>query len=226
MSSIKNVSKNIASLTLAEGVTRICTFLLYIYIVRVLGVTSFGELAFATSVMSFFIFFADFGLTTLGIREIARHKQEMDRYGTNVLLFYVLFSLVLIILLVVFLLFMPISYTLKVLTFFYGLGLIPLALDMSYLFQAHEKMEYVLVGKTVNQGVYLVIGLALITLFKNVIFVPIAVFISGVGGALVTYVLLKKIVHFKLKKPDPQIFKVLILAAIPFVTTDIFVQSY
>ncbi|HYT02324.1 MAG TPA: flippase, partial [Candidatus Acidoferrum sp.] len=226
MSSTKKVSKNIASLTIAEGVTRICAMLLFIYIVRVLGVTSFGELAFATSVIGFFSFFADFGLTTLGTREIARHNKEADSHGTNILLFQVLFTLLLIILLGVLLLFMPISYILKVITFLYGLGLIPLALDMSYIFQAYEKMEYVLVGKTVNQGVYLILGLALITLFKNVVFVPIAALISGVGGAIVTYVLLKKIVHFKLNKPDPEIFKLLIIAAIPFVTSEILVQIY
>src|SRR2546422_1732091 len=202
----KKVSKSFASLTIAEGVTRICAMLLFIYIVRTLGVTSLGELAFATSVIGFFSFFADFGLTTLGIREIARHKKEADSYGTNILLFQVLFTLLLIILLGVLLLFMPISYTLKVITFLYGLGLIPLALDMSYIFQAHEKMEYVLVGKTVNQGAYLILGLALITLFKNVIFVPIAALISGVGGAIVTYVILKKIVNFKPKKPDTSVF--------------------
>ncbi len=226
MSAIKKVSKNFASLTLAEGVTRICTILLYIYIVRVLGATSFGELAFATSVMSFFIFFADFGLTTLGIREIARHKQDTETYGTNILVFQVLFSLLLIMLLGVFLLFMPLSYTLKVITFLYGLVLIPLALDMSYIFQAYEKMEFVLVGKTINQGVYLILGLALIILFKNVVFIPIAVFVSGIGGAIVTYVLLKKIVHFKLKKPDPKLFKLLVIAAIPFVTSEILIMIY
>ena len=150
--STKKVSKNFASLTLAEGVTRACAILLFIYTARVLGVTSFGELAFATAVISFFTFFADFGLTTLGIREIARHKKETDSYGTNILLFQVLFTLFLLMLLGVLLLFMPIGNTLKVITFFYGLGLIPLALDMSYIFQAHEKMEYVLVGKTVNEG--------------------------------------------------------------------------
>src|SRR6266513_4707149 len=206
MSTTKKVSKNFAYLTIAEGVTRTCAILLFIYIARVLGVTSLGELAFATSVISFFTFFADFGLTTLGIREIARHKQETDSYGTNILLFQVLFILLLIILLGVLLLFMPIGNTLKVITFFYGLGLIPLALDMSYIFQAHEKMEYVLIGKAVNQGAYLILGLALITLFKNVVFVPIAALISGVGGAIVTYAILKKVLNFKLKKPNPKTF--------------------
>src|SRR5579863_1097145 len=225
-STIKRVSKNFASLTIAEGVTRICTLLLFIYIARVLGVTAFGELAFATAVIGFFTFFADFGLTTLGIREIARHKKETDSYGTNILLFQVLFTLFLLILLGVFLPSMPISYTLKVITFFYGLGLIPLALDMSYIFQAHEKMEYVLVGKAANQAAYLILGFALITLFKNVVFVPIAALVSGVGGATVTYVLLTKIINFRLKKPDPKNFKLLIIAAIPFVTSEILIMIY
>src|SRR5205807_3802313 len=85
MSTIKKVSKNFAALSIAEGVTRTCAILLFIYIARVLGVTSLGELAFATSVISFFTFFADFGLTTLGIREIARCKTETDSYGTTIL---------------------------------------------------------------------------------------------------------------------------------------------
>src|SRR6266516_4791922 len=157
---------------------------------------------------------------------MSTNKKETDSYGTNILLFQVLFTLLLIILLGVLLLFVPISYTLKVITFFYGLGLIPLALDMSYIFQAHEKMEYVLVGKTVNQGAYLILGLALITLFKNVVFVPIAALIRGVGGAIIIYVILKKILNFKLKKPDTKIFKMLVIAAIPFVTSEILIQIY
>ncbi|HYT43260.1 MAG TPA: oligosaccharide flippase family protein, partial [Methylomirabilota bacterium] len=175
---------------------------------------------------SCFTLFADFGLSGLGVREIARHKKETDSYGTNILIFQVFFTLLLIILLGVLLLFMPISYTLKVITFFFGLGLIPLALDMSYIFQAHQKMEYVLVGKAINQGAYLILGLILITFFKNVVFVPISALISGVGGAIITYVILKKIVNFKLKKPHTKIFKVLVIAAIPFVAAEILVQVY
>src|SRR5437588_5394069 len=133
ISTTKKISKNFASLTIAEGVTRTCAILLFIYTARVLGVTSLGELAFATSVISFFTFFADFGLTTLGIREIARHKKETDSYGTNILLFQVLFALLLLTLIGLLLFFLPLGNTLKVITFYYGLGIIPLALDMSYI---------------------------------------------------------------------------------------------
>jgi O-antigen/teichoic acid export membrane protein len=226
MNTARRVSKNFASLTLAEILTRVCAVLLLIYVVRVLGVTALGELAFATAVIGFLTFFADFGLTTLGIREIARKKQSTDSYGTNILLFQSIFTLFLIFILGVSLVFLPISHAIKIITLFYGLGLIPLALDMSYIFQAHQAMQYILIGKVVNQGTYLVLGVTLITLFRNVVFVPIAALIGGIAGAATTYLILGNVLHFRLTRPDTRTFKMLILAAVPFVASEILITIY
>lgn len=217
---------NFASLALAEGVSRGSGMVVFIIAARLLGVTAIGEIAFAISYVLMFTFVADFGLTTLAVREVARRKQGTDQYGTNVLIFQVLLSLLLITIASGILLFLPLSSPLKAVTFFYVLGLLPLALDMSYLFQAHEKMPYVLLSKTVSQGSYLVIGVTLILVFHSPIVVPIAALIGGLASAGLTYFMLHQVLHFKLSMPDTQFLRVLMISGIPFVSAEILVQVY
>ncbi len=226
MKTSQRLIKNFASLTAAEIITRLAATLLYVYIARTLGVTSFGQLAFATALMGFFNFFADFGMTTLGTREIARNKDRKDSYGTNILFFQLLLTIILIIILSLILVWIPITTKLKIITFFYGLGLIPLSLDMSYIFQAFEKMEYVLIAKIVNQFSYLLLGFFFISIFKDITFIPIAYCIGGVLGALTTYIILMRSLHFSLSQLDTALIKSLIITALPFVAAGLFGNIY
>src|SRR5262249_53991043 len=133
-SSKKVLALNFIYLAIAEGIARGAGLVLFVFMARVLGVTAIGDVAFASSFVLIFTFFADFGLTKLGIRNVARQKDETGSYGSSILLFQVLLALLLVVIAGEITYFMPIRDTLRLITFITALGLIPLALDMSYLF--------------------------------------------------------------------------------------------
>ena len=62
-------------------------FLTYPYVSRVLGVTGIGACNFVDSVINYFILFSTLGIDTLGVREIARHRNDkaaLDRTFSNI----------------------------------------------------------------------------------------------------------------------------------------------
>lgn len=46
------------------------------YVSRVLGATNLGKVNFASTVVNWFVLFAAFGVTTYGVREVAKIKKK------------------------------------------------------------------------------------------------------------------------------------------------------
>src|SRR5439155_18737402 len=75
---------NFASLDLAEVAAKLLGIGLTVYVTRSFGASAFGQLAFATALASYFALVPDFGLNTLGVREIARDRTRTSTYGTSI----------------------------------------------------------------------------------------------------------------------------------------------
>ena len=226
MNTNKRVLKNLFSLSIAEAFSRIFVTVLTIYVGRTLGVNTFGQLTFATAFIAYFNLFADFGLTILGIRQITSNKSDTNRYGTNILFLQTILAVFLLLLLAFVLLLIPLDGRTKIITFLFGLSIIPFALNMSYIFQAHEKMESVAIIRIISQFGYLIIGFFLIFTFQDIITLPIAQFITAMIATVVTYFLLKKQIKFVLQKVDLDFSKKLLKMAIPFLIGGAMIQIY
>lgn len=228
MNPSQKVFKNFISLFSGEVLGKFFSLLLYIYIANKLGVTSFGELSFATAYISFYNIFADFGLTMLGIREITRDKSKTNIFGTNILLIQILIVLVLFLILSISLIFIPIDLKLKIITIIFGLRMIPLAFDMSYIFQAHEKMEYVFTSKVISQLIYLLLGLFLISISNDIISMPISLLVGSTIGTIISYIFLKNklqlLIQFHLL--DKLIVKNFLYTSIPLFSASILAGVY
>ena len=226
MKTSNRLIKNFVSLSGAEIISRIVGAGLSIYIARLLGATAYGQLAFATAFISFFNIFADFGLTTLGIREIAKDKDKTNSYGSGIFFFQTLLAIALYIILTVIVILMPVSSLLKAIMLIFGLGMIPTALDMSYIFQAHERMEFIPIGRIISQCSYVILGFILITLTRNIIAVPIASTFSLFVVAVVAYIILHKHFAFYFERFSISQMKLLVIAAMPFVLSSLMGTIY
>lgn len=83
MSSLK---KNIFYSVLLVVANYVFPFLTYPYVSRVLGVTGIGACNFVDSIINYFILFSSLGIQSLGVREIAKHKDDkeaLDRTFSN-----------------------------------------------------------------------------------------------------------------------------------------------
>ncbi len=81
----QTIFKNTFWLFLAEFFRSGIRFLVQILIARKLGAEGFGLFAFALSFAGIFAFLADFGFSTLVLRNIARDKTEMKEYFDNII---------------------------------------------------------------------------------------------------------------------------------------------
>lgn len=220
------IIKNSLSLLASDTITRIFSTVLTIYAARTLGVKSFGELAFAAAFVSYFNVFADLGLTNFGIREIAKNKRETNLFATHILVLQISVSLFLFMLLVLILNLIPLDGKTKTMILLFGFGMIANAFNMSYLFQAHEKMSFIVYANSLSQIIYTLFGFILIYLYKDVLFLPVANLISLTAGSLALYFLLRKYIKLKWSKISYKKLAVITKAALPFLTGALMIHIY
>lgn len=72
----KHIRSNLLWNFVNEAVSRGTVFLVILYLARILGVESFGVFAFFQTIVFYFWYAADLGISVYGIREVARIKPE------------------------------------------------------------------------------------------------------------------------------------------------------
>lgn len=82
---VRTVARNTVWLLAAQGVTRGVSYGYTIVLARVLGVSDFGEYVFLVTFVTYFGLIADFGLSRLVTRDLARRPDRAERYVGNTL---------------------------------------------------------------------------------------------------------------------------------------------
>jgi len=76
----KSVSKNTAFLTSSYVLQKILSFVYFVLVARLIGITDLGKYTFALSFTTLFAVFVDFGLTNALIREGAKEAGNLAKY--------------------------------------------------------------------------------------------------------------------------------------------------
>lgn len=171
MGKLQTIAKNSAVLLLSQIISYTLTFFSTIYIARYLGTDGFGILSFALAFAGMVSIFADMGLNTLIVREVARNKSSTDKYLTNVLVIKTILAVFtfLTVSVVINLLNYPPETILIVYLLAFSIILNSIFGIFNSIFQAYEKMEYQAVGQILNSVTIFVIVLTAIYLNLNVI---------------------------------------------------------
>ncbi|MBI1936237.1 flippase [Candidatus Woesearchaeota archaeon] len=80
MATARRISSNMAALSFAELVSKLLQFAIMVYAARQLDKESFGVFSFALAFSFIAVIFADLGINTYLIREIARDKKRAAKY--------------------------------------------------------------------------------------------------------------------------------------------------
>ena len=75
----KKIIENYFFMTLLIFLNATFSLLLYPYLIRTLGASSYGIYIFITTVINYFIVFISFGFDLLGTRKIALHKDSIEQ---------------------------------------------------------------------------------------------------------------------------------------------------
>jgi len=144
MSTSRRIIANFLSLTTAEVVSKALQLLVFVYIARLLGKEDFGIFTFGFSFAMFISIVADFGLSTLLVREISRNLKKGSIYISNALTIKVLLSFCTLFITFVFLTVMGYSTKIKIVAFI----MVVFAIIQSYtelfyaVFRAFERMHF------------------------------------------------------------------------------------
>jgi O-antigen/teichoic acid export membrane protein len=145
MSSIKKNFLYDSILTVSGYIFTLVTFP---YVSRVLGVTNIGICNFVDSVINYFILFSMLGVSTIGIREIAKKKNdklELERSFSNIILINAIFTFIALIILVALIFIIPDFYKHKELMLIGAFKLIFNFFLVEWFYKGLEDFRYITV---------------------------------------------------------------------------------
>ena len=219
--------RNIFYKILSES-TRILPALLFIYIARKLGDEDFGKLSFAYSFAGICFIVADFGLSTLLIRNVSRQKELTREYVGNILTLKIVLSLICISVIGIFILFTDYpTDVIMILVIFGGVMFFKALIDFfCAVLNAHERMDIEAFLKGTNHILLFLSGIVVLVLgfglfgLANVFLV--VYLISSIIGFYIVYVSIVKI------RPsfDLRFWKHILRESLPLALTVIFTVIY
>jgi O-antigen/teichoic acid export membrane protein len=172
MGTVRRVVRNFLSVSFAEVILRGITFLVIVYLARILAPANFGKIGFAQAVIAYFLLPVNLGLTTLGVREVARNKDDIDKYASNIVTLRLMLALFSFCSLLVLVTFIHLSYEIKYLILVYGLTLFSSALLTEWLFQGIEKMQFMGIARVLDKLLYGVLIFLLIRSSQELLLIP------------------------------------------------------
>ena len=167
MNTTRRIAKNTAILSIAEIVSAIISLFFTMYVARYLGAEGFGTLSFALAFIAIFGVFTDIGLNQLMTREVARDKTLAPKYLGNIINLKAILAVVTFGLIAVTINLLYYPDQTKIVVYFIAGFLVSNTFSVMYysIFQAHERMEFITLGRVVN-AVLLLIG-ALLAVNQN-----------------------------------------------------------
>jgi len=137
------------------------------YLTRVLGPESFGKINFFLSFVQYFIIFANLGIQTYAVREIAKvrdNREKLDKVFSEIFSLYLVSNIVTSVIYLVFPLFLDKARNEFILFIIMGLMLLLNFMNISWLYVGIENFKYV----SLRNAVFKALSLVLIFLFVRI----------------------------------------------------------
>jgi O-antigen/teichoic acid export membrane protein len=185
----RRVARNTSFLTISQIISYAESLIYTILVARYLGPQGLGILNFGAALILVFSVFANFGLTTITTREVARDPSKASKYAANVLPIQLLFALLTIGLIVVFVNALGYSQQTIYVVYILSIGLIVSTLSSILLaiFQAFEQLEFQSIVWVIASVVQLCGAVIAIQLHVNVVVFALVSLLSGVAGLAYIY---------------------------------------
>ncbi|PIY97331.1 MAG: hypothetical protein COY66_00335 [Candidatus Kerfeldbacteria bacterium CG_4_10_14_0_8_um_filter_42_10] len=228
MSVVKKITKNTFWLAISSITSKLIGFGIVVLVARNLLSEGFGQYSFALSFGIIINVIADFGLSTLTNRDLARDRNQTKHYIENIIVIKTVLTAVAFALLVIILEFIDKPLYVKVIVFLASLYVVIESYNTFFyaVFRANEKMQFETISRILERG--LILGL--IALFFNlgygIFFVFVAYIVGELISMLVTAIIVyKKFCHFTFRIDLPQ-WKKFLKPSLFFALTNVFIIVY
>ncbi|MBN1580631.1 MAG: flippase [Anaerolineae bacterium] len=175
----RKIVRNFFSLAASSTLDRALRFVAYSYLARVLGVEAFGVNSFAYTAFMFFSGVGDFGIRTLGSREIATHKEDVKTYASNLWTMSLVLSVIAFVAMQIFAGVTEPRIEVKLLFLIYGISVLANPRIIDWVLLGMEEMQFV--GGIIALNGILNCGLLLFFISKPEHLLRVAVIESGVN---------------------------------------------
>ncbi len=180
--------KNTGWVTASRIFGSIASYILIILLTRFLGVKGLGQYSFVFAFASFFFLFSDFGLNGLMIRDLARNKDKISTYASNI------FNFKMLLLLISFIIFVITSFFVKQELFFVLLivGLSIFSSNVGGFFVNLLRVDVdgknIALGLLLERSIALVLGAFVLFSFRSLLLFVVVLFFSQVIKGVFYYI--------------------------------------
>jgi len=228
MNTVQRIAKNTGVLFVSQILSYILSFLFVMYTARYLGAEGFGTLSFAIAFTGIFGLFADLGLKTLIVREVARDKSLASKYLGNVVIIKIILAFLMFALTAITINFLGYSQQIINLVYLIAVSVIMFAFTQMFysIFQSYEKMEYQSIGIILNSALLLLGALFLIFFGYSVVgFAYLYFIVSTIVLVYSSFICTWKFVLPTIEV-DWTFWKFLLKESLPFAITGISITIY
>lgn len=225
----KLIIKNFIWLFISEFFSKGIMFFLAIILARYLGTDGYGRFNFSLSFTALFAILADFGLSTLLIREISRKQEQLDGYLDHLISLKVITSLVSSIILFITATVIDQSTDIKSLIYVFAIYTIASSFNdfLRSIFRSFQKMQYEAYSKFFQS--FTLFCLILFFIFQKISLQGIVVIYAIVAVLTIffnAYFVFKETRKSFTFKVEPRVFKEIIAMSWPFAVSSFFVLIY
>jgi O-antigen/teichoic acid export membrane protein len=180
---LPNPFKNILRLATGDLVSKAMSFFAFVYLARIFGVSNFGVLEFAGSVLTYLLLIADGGLEMWGTRE-ASNTPDLSALAARVIPFRLLLASLSFAILLLLLPLFPQYPKLRVVLVIYGTTVFAQAVNLKWAFMGQQNMARVARGLVIGQALFAVTVFAFIHSAAGLVWVPVLRLLSDLAAAL------------------------------------------
>ncbi len=218
------IERNFMWLTAANVTSGLFTVILFIYLARTLEAEKFGYLSYAGALVFYMFNFIDLGLSTYGIREIAKEHSGAPEYVSNIISFKLILALGLF---TGFVVISSLSHQLalvKILMLETALMFFVSALASEWAFQGLEKMHMVFVSLGFTSFLQLLLSVLIVKSPGDLLKVPLINFFASIP--VIIFFLGRLKFRFRLFTLDLKKIRVYLSSSIVIWAISIFAQVY
>lgn len=146
--------RNFFFLSIGEFAAKLCGFVAFAYMARVLGPKEFGQLEFALALIFFLTLLVDCGLSAYGAREIAKDEIAITRYTLHVIVLRCMLAAGAFVLLAIGVAVSDKPWSIQKLLLLYGVTLLVLPTLLPFVFQGRELMRYVAIASVIRWSLF------------------------------------------------------------------------
>ena len=219
----KVLVENFAYLTLLQVAGYIFPLITLPYLARVIGVDSFGKIAFAVAIIGWFQTVSDWGFNYTATRDVAKNREDKDKVSqifSNVLWARCILTLFSFILLIILIIFVPKFQEISLLLLITFLMIFGYILFLDWFFQAMEKMKYITILNLISKLIFTIAVFVFIKEKSDYILQPLFVSLGFVvSGIIAMYYIL---VRWKIQLHKPKIKEIVLTIKS---STDVFINN-